>query len=350
MRRSALVVLILAALIALPWTSALAFHDGGVAHCNSCHTMHNSENGALRDADAPNGNPYLLIDATATDVCLSCHATSRGAVWSGNLTAPSQRPGGDFTFLTEDNLNDGHNGHLNLIAGSYGGHNVIAPSKNSGADPVLTHAPGGSYPSGSLSCSSCHDPHGNQHFRLLYGVGHVEAGDATFTNPAPTAVSQSYNTNESNVAHTGYQSGMSAWCSNCHGQYHDNNTQLIHPAGQTLGGSIANAYNAYNGSDDVNGGNAGTAYLAATPFEDAANTTVSTAGPSATSQVSCITCHRAHASSAPNIGRWDFNVTFLGEDGLESGSFAIPNPYGVNQRSLCNKCHVKDEGDAAFVP
>ena len=89
-----------------------------------------------------------------------------------------------------------------------------------------------------------------------------------------------------------------------------------------------------------------TAYLAAVPFEDAANTTTSTAGPTAASQISCITCHRAHATSAPDAGRWDFNVTFLHEDGVESGSYQIPDPYNdLNQRSLCNKCHNKDAGD-----
>jgi cytochrome c553 len=94
------------------------------------------------------------------------------------------------------------------------------------------------------------------------------------------------------------------------------------------------------------GGVQATAYLAEVPFEDAANTTSSTAGPSATSQVSCITCHRAHATSAPDAGRWDFSVTLLHEDGVESGSYQIPDPYGdLNQRSLCNKCHNKDEFD-----
>lgn len=28
--------------------TALAFHSGGVAHCDGCHTMHNSENGVIK--------------------------------------------------------------------------------------------------------------------------------------------------------------------------------------------------------------------------------------------------------------------------------------------------------------
>ena len=39
---------------------AVAFHDGGVAHCNGCHTMHNSQDGTLVDPNNPNGNAWLL--------------------------------------------------------------------------------------------------------------------------------------------------------------------------------------------------------------------------------------------------------------------------------------------------
>ncbi len=152
-------------------------------------------------------------------------------------------------------------------------------------------------------------------------------------------------------SHTAYKGGMSGWCGNCHGNFHNNNTQLIHPSGQILGGAIAAAYNSYNGTDDQIGGSAATAYISAVPFEDPANTTTSTAGPSATSQVSCITCHRAHATSAQNSGRWDFTQTFVALDGNVSLSYKIPSPYpSANQRSLCNKCHVKDAGDAPYVP
>ena len=38
---------------------ALGFHDDGVANCNGCHTMHNSQDGVLVDPESPNGNPWL---------------------------------------------------------------------------------------------------------------------------------------------------------------------------------------------------------------------------------------------------------------------------------------------------
>ena len=56
-----------------------------------------------------------------------------------------------------------------------------------------------------------------------------------------------------------------------------------------------------------------------------------------------MTCHRAHASSAPASGRWDWNTRTLGNDGANSGSWPIPNPYvDPAQRSLCLQCHDVD--------
>ncbi len=350
--RKLLLVVVSLSFLTLFSGAAMAFHDGGVAYCGGCHTMHNMSNGVLVDPAHPNGNAYLLKFQSASDLCLSCHATSRGAVWGTDpLNPPAEKGAGNFVFLTEDNINDGHNGHLNPIPGRAAGHNINAPGRGAGPDGTLLVSPGGTFPASQLGCTSCHDPHGNQNFRLLNGIGPIQDGIATFANAAPDAEGRGYNDAETNVSHTAYKSGMGAWCGNCHGDFHNNNTKLIHPTGRAIGGTIANIYNLYNGTDDLTGGTQATAYIAAVPFEDPAMTTSSTEGPSASSQVTCITCHRAHATSAQNAGRWDFNITFLHEDGVESGSYPIPNPYpSDNQRSLCNKCHAKDAGDAPFVP
>ncbi len=355
MKAARMIVLgLAAAAVALLAGPAGAFHDKGVADCAGCHTMHNSQDGVLVDPASPNGNAWLLTKASPSEVCLSCHATRLGAVFGTDpLAPPVERGGGNFVFLLEDNINDGHAGASNPILGFRGGHNIVAPGYGVGADGVTTVAPGGNFPASFLACSSCHDPHGNTNFRLLYGAGRVVNTFYPFTNPAPTAVGISLfgAGGESNTNHTAYQAGMSAWCGNCHGDFHNVGSTLKHPTGETLGGTIATAYNLYNGTDFPIGGTQATAYLAAVPFEDPANTTTSTAGPSGGSTVMCLTCHRAHATSAPDAGRWDFNVTFLNEDGAESGSYIIPNPYAsANQRSLCNKCHVKDADDGPFVP
>jgi hypothetical protein len=330
--------------------TAFAFHDAGVAHCNGCHTMHNSQDGALVDPDSPNGNAYLLNDATASDVCLSCHGDHLGAVFGDDPMAPPALIGaGNFCYLLEDNLNDGHGGATNPISGDAAGHNIVAPSFGVGADATLASSPGGSFPSSILGCSSCHDPHGNEDFRMLYSAGPVQDGLYTFTNAAPEAVGRSI-FGGAPGAHTAYQSGMSDWCANCHGDFH-NSGNLVHPSGSALGG-VFQTYNLYNGTADLTGGAQATAYLEQVPFEDMNNTDImSTEGPVGGSKVMCLTCHRAHASSAPDAGRWDFSVTLLDEDGLESGSYALDNPYNDDdQRSLCNKCHKKDEGDHIATP
>ena len=333
-------------------TPVMAFHDAGVAHCNGCHTMHNSQDGALVDPDSPNGNPWLLKDATPSDVCLNCHAVGLGAVFATDVLNPAdEKGGGNFIFLLEDNLNDGHNGALHPIAGDAAGHNLDAPGYGLATDGTLTAAPGGNFNASQMGCTSCHDPHGNENFRLLYGAGRVVNDFYTFNNAAPTAAGISiFFGAESDANHTAYQGGMSNWCGNCHGDYHNNSAQLVHPSGRALGGTIAQTYNLYNGTSDLTGGSQATAYLAMVPFDDASNTTTSTAGPSASSQIMCLTCHRAHATSAPDAGRWDFNVTLMDDDGLESGSYAMANPFDANQRSLCNKCHVKDEFDHLPTP
>jgi len=339
--------LLLAAIAVILAAPVMAFHDGGVAHCNGCHTMHNSQDGALVDPASPNGNAFLLTKADPSTVCISCHdhLDRTYPIGGDPLAPPAQRAGGNFIFLDEDNLNDGHGGATDPISGDAAGHNIIATEYGLAADATLTSSPGGAFPASVMACSSCHDPHGSTDFRFLYGLGRGPSGSPAFTNAAPVADGVSIFAPVSGGNHTAYQSGMSGWCGNCHGDFHNNNTKLIHPSGSTIGGTVATTYNLYNGSDDIIGGAAATSYLEEVPFEDAANTVNGTAGPTASSQVSCVTCHRAHATSAPDAGRWDFSVTFLVEDGLESGSYAIPNPYTDNQRSLCNKCHKKDEFD-----
>ena len=331
-------------------TTVMAFHDAGVAYCAGCHTMHNSQDGALVDPDSPTGNPFLLIDATPTDVCLSCHAGY------GQMSADGQTrgPGGDFYWITQDVTWSAH-GHDYTVYGREHGHNLNGPGYGLVEDDILTTAPGGTYDSTYMGCNSCHDPHGNLYFRLLYGVGESAnnyLGGYSFTEAAPVAEGNSRRTNigdsgeEITGQHTAYISGMSDWCANCHAGVHsDMTTNLVHPTGQTIGSTLSGNYNAYVTSLDLTGAFA-TAYMPLLPFEDAANTTSSTTGTTASSRVMCLTCHRAHASPYPDAGRFDFHATFLVE-GHPAGEPYLDhydgNPLDLTvQRSLCNKCHLQD--------
>lgn len=343
-------------------TGAFAFHDAGVADCAGCHTMHNSQDGELvTDAG---GHPYLLKAANSTDACLACHA-GYGQFNGG----AGYGAGGDFYWLTKTYTWVAH-GHTSESTGDSHGHNIISPANGLAADQTLLVAPGGTFDADYLTCTSCHDPHGNQDFRMLYGseLGPIYpgAGRFNFTADAPLAKGNSRRTNEEdnyedNVAHTVYKSGMADWCANCHTDIHsENTTDYVHPTGEHLNGLAMN-YDAYVSSDNITGGDHATAYWGLVPFEDVdvdletIDTENYTVGPEANDQVMCTSCHRSHASAFPDIARWDMGETFIidshpqptdgGWTQEDDDNMYYDYTFVDNQRSLCNKCHVKDFGD-----
>ncbi|MFH1277981.1 MAG: hypothetical protein ABIK65_06360 [Candidatus Eisenbacteria bacterium] len=267
-------------------------------------------------------------------------------------------------------------GHAEESAGETHGHNVIGPAYGLVQDGTLGASPGGDFLVQHLTCTSCHDPHGNESFRLLYGsaLGPIYGGGRyDFDDDAPFAAGNSRRTyvggggNETNGRHTVYKSGMAEWCANCHETFHSGNTtNFVHPTGEAVGGSVAEIYNLYVSTEDQTGGDPAVSYWGLVPFEDVdidlatVDTENYTAGPTAADQVMCLSCHRAHASPFPDIGRWDFGATFMnddshpapGDDGASLGDVAN-RYYGYsftdNQRSVCNKCHVKDAFDALIV-
>jgi hypothetical protein len=274
--------LVLAALaIVAPTSKVQAFHSGGVAECNGCHTMHGSYEGVQVDqGENPvimpylTTGPYLLKASDQSSACLNCHS---GPTLSGYhvLTFPlpaagaapvNFTPGGDFAWLTKSYV-------LELPRpgvfegddwGERKGHNVIAADFGLLADTRLTVAPGGTYPRESLHCSSCHDPHGKYRrladgtiedgkdtslpiigsgsyhnskaptswgavgaYRILAGVGYEPKSTQgfPFANTVPVAVARSsYNVKESDtvINRVAYGSGMSEWCANCHAGIHLN--------------------------------------------------------------------------------------------------------------------------------
>lgn len=313
--------------------SVHAFHDGGVANCNGCHIMHE---------ETVAGGGSLLLGDNASDLCLSCHAEGLGAVLGSDpLIPPAEKGAGNFVFLLEDNLNDAPDGATNPIRGEAAGHSVVVPGRGLLPDSRNAVSPGGTFPSSQLGCTSCHDPHGNASFRMLYGTGTIQGGLATFAFPSIDARGIRLSGVESNGNHTAYRAGVSNWCANCHGNYHETSfAGFEHPGDHNMSGATSPQYNRYDGDDRPTSGTQTTAYLADVPFEDPTAAVNSTQGPQGASRVMCLTCHRAHASSAPSAGRWDFNVALLEDDGAVSQSYAIPNPYNSPaQGTLCTKCH-----------
>jgi hypothetical protein len=391
---------------------AYAFHDGGVANCESCHTMHNSIGDAIVVPGSTQftGVKYLLKNSDQSSTCINCHSgatlSGKNVFTTGSIAGvgpANYTPGGDFAWLTKS--------FSASTPSSRYGHNVVAKDFSLTADATLTKAPGGTYSRDNLTCISCHDPHPKARidinynivypsigsavppiyksgsygdaptateavgtYRLLAGAGYVpkSVGAPVFGNNPPVAVAPStYNRKEDTTdTRVAYGSGMSEWCANCHGSIHADNvsTNFIHPASNNavLTPTVVANYNAYKKSGDLMG-NVATSYTSLVPFEEglglsAANITTlknhavgSTAGPQyGTENVMCLTCHRAHASGFPNITRWrmaefitsggaySLTGTMTATEYLAAMYARDPNKFATYQRSLCNKCHVKD--------
>jgi hypothetical protein len=203
-------------------------------------------------------------------------------------------------------------------------------------------------------------------------VGNADAfGYEAFIAVAPTDYNRSEAASDTRVA---YGKDVSLWCANCHEQIHSAFSGG-HPSGQTLGpAGYDQNYNVYVKTGSLTG-NSSTAFTSMVPFQTdnttnlttLKNATTSKAGPVYNDKVMCLTCHRAHASGWDSGTRWNVNSTFLtvagaypGTDASGPGSNADyaqgrtqaeiqatfygrpASVYATYQRSLCNKCHVKD--------
>ena len=366
---------VLAGLLTLAWAgNALAFHEGGVGHCDGCHSMHNSAENPVTGTP----NNQLLKGSDASSTCFNCHAGS-GSHRVLSTDASNYSPGGDFFWLTQSYTNTNWSGSITSDPDNMG-HNVIAVDFGLLQDATNVTAPGGTYPASSLGCASCHNPHGQASGGTANGqlpisvsgsygdipvAGTIAGnyrllGDAQYgLAAAPIAVTAGYG--ETDLSHPAYGANMGEWCAACHSDYINDNHKHPSGNGEFLNGEATN-YNSYVATGDFTGTQA-TSFTALVQFErQETDTTVlaaavtSTAGPDSSNNVMCLTCHRAHASAFNNITRWDMEHELLAEGWPTAANLtamgAIPNSdyygrdiasdFGDFQRSLCNKCHVKD--------
>lgn len=316
--------IVAATIFAFAFGNAYAFHSGGVAECEGCHTMHNTL-GNNTGAGVGNGARYLLQGNDQASTCLNCHnsltdvaPTSYHISTDQALVTPTappveMTPGGDFGWLRID-YNFTVRGSPYVNAGASRGHSIVAADYNYAADPSNATAPGGTYPADNLACSSCHDPHGKYRrdaagnisttglpiwnsgsynnsrdpiagvsavgvYRILGGVGYQPkslAGNFAFANPPPAAVAPStYNRSEAtSQTHVAYGSGMSEWCGNCHpamveNAYVSGAPGHRHPAGTNakLTAAIVANYNSYVTSGIMTNTDPTRAYSTLAPFE-----------------------------------------------------------------------------------
>jgi hypothetical protein len=315
--------LAVAAAFLLGFSSAYAFHSGGVAECGGCHAMHKADSvGNIIGA----ANANLLNNNHVSSTCFDCHS---GATLSSYhvLTYPlpvsgaspvNRTPGGDFAWLAKTYS---YTVRGSTTTWSPGGHHVNAPEY--GINGETGNSPGGSFPANQLGCTSCHDPHskartdadgnlvpvaGNKiigsgsyptlnapatgetnsaygTYRLLYnenayyggaGAGPVPAtiqSGVTFSVAplavAPSTYNQSENVNQVIVRYADLTGRtMGRWCASCHTQMHSalNGGKFVHPIDQALntGGELG-YYNAYVNSGNKNGV-PGSSYLSLVPF------------------------------------------------------------------------------------
>ncbi len=155
-----------------------AFHDGSVAYCDGCHTMHNAQGSTPMQGNSGaagkgksngvqfTGNLFLLQGSDQSSTCLNCHGSTSAGIYyeytigASTATVPLNfTPGGDFGWLQIVPGNGSSAGQLYRR-----GHNIVAVDYSLTASPVFTTAPGSNtvnaYPASNFHCSSCHDPHG----------------------------------------------------------------------------------------------------------------------------------------------------------------------------------------------
>jgi predicted CXXCH cytochrome family protein len=363
--------LLLLAAVALLATPALAFHDGGVAECGGCHSMHSAES-----------STFLLVKSDTSSTCLDCHesvgdtgptryhiSTPAAELVNDTDVVKQRTPGGDFGWLRQD---------LTATATYYAtienfgyqrGHNIIAADNAYTVDLENTAAPGGTMPSNQLDCASCHDPHGQSRidstgavvfpaigttfppivdsgsygtipgageavgvYRLLGGASYT-AWDAINFPGAPAAIVPStYNRSEdvtpTRVAYgygttNGFQT-WGRWCGTCHPGMHTDAPGApggqVHPVDDTLGNEATN-YNAYVKTGDLTGSST-SSFTSLVPFSTSSTDIATLAalanndgsdlnGPTGGDRLNCMSCHRAHAGGWKYILRWNGEAEFL---------------------------------------
>ncbi len=361
MKVTRLFLVAVATVLAVGGFNAYAFHSGGVAECEGCHSMHEASSGPL------------LIGGDASSTCLNCHqnandtgpssyhiSTAGVLAGTGGKLPLQMTPGGDFSWTKMNYVgyDQGYEKGHNIVAVDYGYLAQLVDRDEDGT--VETTSPGGNFPNSQLSCASCHDPHGKGRirsdgtfgvdgepiyssgsygaqpstdfgglavgiYRILWAPGSPDAPLAFGAFPV-AVVPSSYNRSEAiSQTRTAYggdaNNNWGNWCGTCHDEFNvlDGNS-THHPTGGALGSDIAGNYNSYV-SSGVMTGSIGTSFLSLVPFAqntvsipalaaNAANRAQSP-GPGNSDTVMCLTCHRAHASGFTYALRWDYGWEFM---------------------------------------
>jgi predicted CXXCH cytochrome family protein len=230
-------------------------------------------------------------------------------------------------------------------------------------------------------------------YRLLGGEGYEAHGTTTYPGAPLAIVPNAYNRTEAvtptRVAYgtpNGNTTGSASWaqwCGTCHPQYHVAPAGVFtHPVDDGLG-DVADNYNKYLMTGKLTATDADS-FTSLVPFAENTDDFAVLAshavtdgsignGPTQDDRVMCLSCHRAHASAWDNALRWNQAaelLTLADETSGEAEYAAANNEHSGDgvfhrgyseaemlaayygrpaadyfagyQRSLCNKCHIKD--------
>ncbi|MFN7249983.1 MAG: cytochrome c3 family protein [Anaerobacillus sp.] len=273
--------------------------------CKSCHITHKAV------------GPKLNAASSVRALCATCHTAGLGgsryaADWggvvsrNGSLTASLAGP---ITTGTEKS------GRFGTAAKANGPHGGKATSAHSYMD--AHKAPGDSI-SGNrqMSCTSCHQGHiNNNNYRLLKDIN-------------PNVVVEAYAVNVNGLEEKArYKSGMSSFCSQCHGDFHKGSST----------GNVANN-GIYVHPTDVNllykQGNKVERLTTMLPLENPFNLNNNNPNNSKSPQyenstLTCITCHYGHGTAKVGTQKSNYgngNSTMLKR---------------TDNLGMCQECHQK---------
>jgi predicted CXXCH cytochrome family protein len=223
--------------LALPLaTSAVALANGGphgdytptTDECAACHSAHT-------------GGP-ILVD-TVPGLCFSCHgSTGSGAdtnVEDGiyiNRDSEAEAPaegvnlrglkGGGFVNALMDTDMDG----AAVSTAATSSHIVDGSAGTAWGNGIIGSGPG--LPNLGLSCTSCHDPHGNGHYRILRPIPNDSGATGGVNVPDETAKNYTVASSSGQYFGEGYDLAaattepmsdpyvaLSDWCAQCHTRY-----------------------------------------------------------------------------------------------------------------------------------
>jgi len=381
----AFAVLAVAAFIGFSATSSDAVHKGsGSLTCGGCHTMHNTQGGDANTLGGDAGGTAVLLRGAAGAThafCLNCHSengTNAATVFAESSAPPKVLMAAAGTISASGSFN----GILDVsapfaAAGADAANDALGRGHSVGGSGSIVPPGGGADPAVSITCTSCHDPHGAPNntgvwqtgginlFRNLRTIptGSGEAVGVTLSNTVAAAGSSSDGATGTTINWTGtgagathiwpvetatrnniYGGNMSLWCATCHDAWHETNVPgnasgndwLRHPVNNALVDATPNSGSGNPIVDAATAAPVGGNTLPAVDSVGTADDSLFASGlydaDNTGDKVMCLSCHYAHGGPNFDNLRWNY---------LSAVGAGTQTPLGLASGVGCNICHNK---------